>query len=96
MDDAYAAGRLIDAALGGRRRKKGLNDGALVAVDLVRRYGDRWERPFSLSAAGRHLARLGMAADVADAAREDAYPVLPVFHDRRITLLIAGPEGSPA
>lgn len=90
LDDAYAAGRLIDAALLGRRRKKGLNDAALVAVDLVRRYGARWERPFSLSAGGRHLARLGMGADVVDAAREDAYPVLPVFHDRRITL--AGPS----
>ncbi len=85
MDDAYAAGRLILAALLGRRRKKGLNDAALVAVDLVRRYGQRWERPFTLSAAGRRLARLGMDRDVEDAAREDAYPVLPVFHDRRIT-----------
>jgi 2-phosphosulfolactate phosphatase len=93
MDDAYAAGRLIDAALEGRRRKKGLNDGALVAVDLVRRYGKRWDRPFSLSAAGRQLARLGRGGDVADAAREDAYPVLPVFHDRRITVPAGGPEG---
>ena len=85
MDDAYAAGRLILAALEGRRRKKGLNDAGLVAVDLVRRYGLRWERPFTLSAAGRQLVRLGMGPDVEDAAREDAYPVLPVFHDRRIT-----------
>ena len=86
MDDGYAAGRLILAALEGRRRKKGLNDAALVAVDLVRRYGQRWERPFTLSAAGRQLTRLGMGQDVEDAAREDAYPVLPLFHDRRITL----------
>jgi 2-phosphosulfolactate phosphatase len=95
MDDAYAAGRLILEALEGRRRKKGLNDGALVAVDLVRRYGARWERPFTLSAAGRQLARLGMERDVADAAREDAYPVLPLFHDRRITTTGPGPEAGP-
>ena len=85
LDDAYTAGRLAILALGGRRRK-GLNDGALAAVDLVRRYGDSWERPLSMSAAGRHLTRLGRGADVADAAREDAYPVLPVLRERRITL----------
>jgi 2-phosphosulfolactate phosphatase len=86
LDDAYAAGRLAILALGGRRRRKGLNDGALAAVDLVRRYGTSWERPLSMSAAGRQLTRLGRGADVADAAREDAYPVLPVLRDRRIIL----------
>jgi 2-phosphosulfolactate phosphatase len=90
LDDAYAAGRLVLEALEGRRRRKGLNDAALVAVDLVRRYGDRWDRPFTFSAAGRQLALLGMQADVAEAARENAYPVLPIFHDRRITVASAG------
>jgi 2-phosphosulfolactate phosphatase len=85
LDDAYAAGRLAILALGGRRRK-GLNDGALAAVDLARRYGTSWERPLSMSAAGRQLTRLGRGADVADASREDAYPVLPVLRDRRITV----------
>ena len=85
LDDAYTAGRLALLALGGRRRRKGLNDAALAAVDLVRRYGTRWERPLVLSAAGRQLAALGRQADVLDAAREDAYPVLPVLRDRRIT-----------
>lgn len=89
LDDAYTAGRLILAAMEGRRRKKGLNDAALVAVDLVRRYGSRWERPFTLSAAGRQLKRLHMEPDVVDAAREDAYPVLPALHDRRITAVTA-------
>ena len=86
LDDAYTAGRLAMLALGGHRRRKGLNDGALAAVDLVRRYGSSWERPLSMCAAGRELTRLGRAADVADAARQDAYPVLPVLRDRRITL----------
>lgn len=90
LDDAYAAGRLVLAALEGRRRRKGLNDAALVALDLTRRYSDRWERPYALSAAGRQLARLGMQADVVDAGRENAYPVLPIFHDRRITVAAAG------
>ena len=85
LDDAYAAGRLALLGLEGRRRRKGLNDGALAALDLVRRYGTRWERPLLLSAAGRQLAALGMSADTADAARQDAYPVLPVLRERRIT-----------
>lgn len=85
LDDAYAAGRLVLEAIEGRRRRKGLNDAALVAVDLARRFGKAWERPLTLSAAGRQLAKLGMGADVADAARENAYPVLPIFRDRRIT-----------
>ncbi|MGH7561161.1 MAG: 2-phosphosulfolactate phosphatase [Gemmatimonadales bacterium] len=89
LEDAYAAGRLIHEAFGRRRLRKGLDDAGLVAIDLVRRYGLRWERPLMLSAAGRHLRRLGMEADVADAARENAYPVLPRFHDRRITAMPA-------
>jgi len=86
LDDAYVAGRLALAALGGRRVRRGLNDAALAALDLVRRYGDTFLRPFSYSEAGRHLARLGMADDVRDAARLDAYPVLPVFKERRLTI----------
>jgi 2-phosphosulfolactate phosphatase len=95
LEDAYAAGRLAFEALGRRRTRKGLNDAALVAVDLVRRYGTSWERPFALSVAGRQLTRLGMANDVADAGRENAYPVLPRFHERRITV-VAGAAGVTA
>jgi 2-phosphosulfolactate phosphatase len=90
LDDAYAAGRLTLEALGGRRRRKGLNDAALVSLDLARRFRAGWDRPLSLSAAGRQLAELGMGEDVADAARENAYPVLPIFHDRRISAVNSG------
>lgn len=90
LDDAYMAGRLVLEALEGRRRKKGLNDAAIVAVDLARRFARNWARPLTLSAAGRQLAKLKMEADVADAARQDAYPVLPQFHDRRITAVSLG------
>ena len=86
LEDAYTAGRLVAAVLGGSVKRRGLNDAALAGLDLVRRYGDRWERPLRRSRAGRELIRLGFADDVAAAGRLDAYPVLPVFHDRRITL----------
>jgi 2-phosphosulfolactate phosphatase len=86
LDDAYAAGRLVAAALGGPRARRGLNDAALASLDLVRRYGENWERPLGRSLAGRELIRLGFAGDVKASARLDAYPVLPVFHERRVTL----------
>lgn len=87
LDDAYCAGRLMAAALERRTPRRWMNDAALVALDLVRRYGERWERPLARSRAGRDLVRLGFADDVADAARVDAYPVLPLFHERRVTLV---------
>jgi 2-phosphosulfolactate phosphatase len=86
LDDAYCAGRLVEATLGGRRPRRGLNDAAIASLDLVRRYGERWERPLTYSRAGRELIRLGFRDDVLDAARLDAYPVLPHFHERRVTL----------
>lgn len=86
LDDAYCAGRLAVAALGGRRPRRGLNDAAIASLDLVRRYGDDWSRPLRRSRAGRELLRLGFERDVADSGRLDAYPVLPQFHERRVTI----------
>ncbi|HTO73042.1 MAG TPA: 2-phosphosulfolactate phosphatase [Gemmatimonadales bacterium] len=86
LDDAYAAGRLAMAALGTARRRRGLNDSALASLDLVRRYGLRWERPLATSHSGRDLAAVDLKADILDAAREDAYPVLVQYHERRLTL----------
>ncbi len=86
LDDAYCAGRLIAAAFGSRRPHRALNDAGLASLDLVRRYGDRWERPLTRSRGGRELIRLGFRDDVLDAARLDAYPVLTQFQERRVTL----------
>jgi phosphosulfolactate phosphohydrolase-like enzyme len=76
----------VSAALGGLSGRRGLNDAALASLDLVRRYGENWERPLRRSRAGRELIRLGFADDVKASARLDAYPVLPTFHERRVTL----------
>lgn len=86
LDDAFIAGSLAVRALGGSRRRKGLNDAALVAVDLVQRYRERVGRVLALSRGGRDLAAHGFRDDVTAAAVLDAHPVLPVFHDRRVTL----------
>jgi 2-phosphosulfolactate phosphatase len=86
LDDAYCAGRLAEAALGGLKPRRGLNDAAIASLDLVRRYGENWERPLRSSRAGRELIKLGFQDDVLDASRLDAYPVLAHFHERRVTL----------
>ena len=77
--------------MGGRRSAKGLNDAAIACLDLVRRYGENWERPLRYSRAGRELIKLGFAEDVSDAARPDAYPVLAHFHERRVTVVAPTP-----
>jgi 2-phosphosulfolactate phosphatase len=87
LDDAYCAGRLAAAILGGSKPRRGLNDAALATMALTRRYGDSWERPLRYSRSGRELFKLGLGDDVRDAARLDAYPVLAQFHERRVTLL---------
>jgi 2-phosphosulfolactate phosphatase len=89
LDDAYVAGRLLSEALGGRTGRSGLNDAAIAALQLVRTYRLRWDRPLRLSRAGRELAKVGLAEDIADAARMDAYPVLSYLHDRRVTPMAA-------
>ena len=94
LDDAYTAGRLASLALGGRRRRKGLNDAALVALDLFKRFGNRADRALGISAAGRQLAALGYHDDIALAAEVDRYPILPEFRDRRI-INPAAASGSP-
>ncbi|MGH7508267.1 MAG: 2-phosphosulfolactate phosphatase [Gemmatimonadales bacterium] len=87
IEDAYCAGRLVAATLSDRRPRPGLGDAAIASLDLVKRYGDGWQRPLARSRAGRELIRLGFRSDVDDAARVDAYPVLPQFHERRLTLM---------
>lgn len=87
LDDAYCAGRLVETAMGGGRGRKGLNDAAIATLDLVRRYGRKWDRPLATSRAGRELAELGFKDDIADAARIDAWPVLAQFQNRRVTVV---------
>lgn len=95
LDDAYTAGRLLQVALGGRRRREGLNDAALVCLDLARRYGDGWMRPLTAARAGRELIALGYEEDIAVAAQEDRFPVLPQFTERRVIPAIVG-DPAPA
>ena len=89
LEDAYVAGRFARAALAGRGRGKrahDLNDGALAALELVRRYGTDWKEPIMASAAARDLLALKFKGDVVAASEPDRYDIVPIYRDRRITV----------
>ena len=88
LEDAYVAGRFVQAALKGKARGKSaheLNDGAIASLDLVRQYGTDWKEPLMASAAARDLLALKFKTDVLAAAEPDRYDIVPIYKDRRIT-----------
>jgi 2-phosphosulfolactate phosphatase len=88
LEDAYAAGRFAQALLPpGGRRKVMLNDSAVAALELIKRYGDRWKRAVSASAAARALVAKGYKDDLPVATEADRYDLVPVYAERQITLL---------
>ncbi len=87
LEDAYAAGRFAQQLIPGQQRRSAeLNDAAIAALELVRRYGDRWKRAVSASAAGRHLRRLSFRQDVSAASEVDVHDIVPTYADRLVTV----------
>jgi len=89
LEDAACAGRYVHHIA---KRLSGieLNDAAMAATLLDRKYGDNLTRLFTSAAHGRALAAAGFEGDLAVCAAVDSYPVIPIFQDRQITKL--GPE----
>ena len=87
LEDAYVAGRIVKALLPDNRRKDvELNDAAIAALELVRRYGDGWKRAVIASAAARDLKKIGYRADVEAVTEVDAYDIVPEYAERLIKL----------
>jgi 2-phosphosulfolactate phosphatase len=87
LEDAYVAGRFTAALIPWRvRRQAELNDAAIAALELVRRYGGEWKRAVSASAAARDLKALGFKKDLDAATEVDAHDIVPVYSNRIITL----------
>lgn len=92
LEDAYTAGRFAHALIPQtERRKAELNDAAIAALELIKRYGDRWKRAVSASTAARDLAAKGYKEDVHAATEADRFDVVPVYAQRQVTL--RGMEG---
>jgi 2-phosphosulfolactate phosphatase len=89
LEDAACAGRYVYNIFR-RLADVDLNDAALAASLIDRKYGDNLTRLFNTAAHGRALAAAGFEGDLAACAAVDSYPVIPIYQDRQITKL--GPE----
>ena len=89
LEDAACAGRYVHN-ISKRLAGIDLNDAALAASLIDRKYGDNLMRLFNTAAHGRALAAAGFEGDLAACAAVDSYPVIPIYQDRQITKL--GPE----
>lgn len=89
LEDAACAGRYV-SNVSKRMADIDVNDAALAASLIDRKYGDNLLRLFSTAAHGRALAAAGFEGDLAACAAVDAFPVIPIYQDRLITKL--GPE----
>jgi 2-phosphosulfolactate phosphatase len=89
LEDAACAGRYV-YHIARRLGDIELNDAALAASLIDRKYGDNLIRLFNTAAHGRALAAAGFQEDLAACAAVDSFPVIPIYQDRQITKL--GPE----
>lgn len=87
LEDAYAAGRFAQAVIPtGQRRSVQLNDAAIAALEIAKRYGDRWKRAVQASAAAKELSRIGLEEDVVAATEVDCCDLVPLYSERRVTV----------
>jgi 2-phosphosulfolactate phosphatase len=87
LEDAVCAGKMAAALMEASDDDAAweLNDGALAALALAEKYGDL-EGLFAQVGAGRQIADAGLGDDLAFCARVDQHDVIPVLHDRQISL----------
>lgn len=89
LEDAACAGRYVHHVTK-RLANVELNDAAVAASLIDRRYGDSLRKLFDATAHGRALAAAGFEEDLEVCASIDAFGVIPIYQDRQITKL--GPE----
>ncbi len=85
IEDAVCAGLMLKEL----QRRTGtdfeLNDGAAAALILADHHRDAVAEVVAGSHHGRYLARIGMESDLPFCADLNRLPLLPVYHDGRIT-----------
>lgn len=89
LEDAACAGRYAHHV---SKRLQGLklNDAALAAMLVDKRYGEGIARMFDASEHGHALKEAGFGEDLAACAAIDSHPVIPIYQERQITKL--GPD----
>ncbi len=84
LEDAYVAGRFARQILPSRARGVEIDDATIAALQLVRRYGERWTTAINASAAARTLKELGMTKDVAASTDVDVFDIGPRYAERQV------------
>jgi 2-phosphosulfolactate phosphatase len=84
LEDAVCGGMVCDILLA-QDPSVELNDGAVAAALLYQHHRKDLAAMLAGSSHGGFLARSGMAADLAEAAKVDSVPLVPVVRDGRIT-----------
>ena len=85
LEDAVCAGMLVERLTKGRAKSTTMNDGAIAAAALAKRFGDDLDAMLRDTAAGRQLISIGHDYDVVYCAGLDQLDVVPKLEDRRIT-----------
>lgn len=86
LDDAVCAGHLVRRLLAeGGDDEAELDDSALAAAQLASDFEPSKET-FGATAAGRALVEVGLGGDLALCAAVDRHAIVPVLHDRAITV----------
>lgn len=85
LEDAVVAGVIARRVMEARPGDWQLNDGALAALELAREFSTDAEL-FARTAGGRAIMNAGLAEDLAFCAQMDRHSILPVLHNRHITL----------
>jgi 2-phosphosulfolactate phosphatase len=86
LEDAATAGLIVQRLMESTPVQWELNDGALAALALAREFGVS-ARLFATTAGGRSIAEAGLAEDLEFCAQVDLHDLLPVLHERHITVL---------
>ena len=84
LEDALCAGSLVNALRAQLDKRVRLNDAALAAAALERRYRDRLEAVIRRTAAARQIVEAGHAPDIAYCLTRDRHAVVPIMADRQI------------
>jgi 2-phosphosulfolactate phosphatase len=96
LEDAVCAGTMAAAVMEASGDDDWeLNDGALAALAMAKLYPDPDEL-FRLTAAGKQIVEAGLREDLAFCALTDRHDVVPVLHDRQISLSIPAPVAAGA
>lgn len=86
LDDALCAGVLMRAVRSKRKERVRMNDGALAASALERRYRRHISSVISHTAAARQIVDAGLSGDIAYCLTENRHNVVPVMSERQVTL----------